>query len=161
MELRVRGKALVKRLTALALAAGLLALMLSAARAEADRDEVAPYLGVWEGEGATVTIRYDEEQDAATCRIAREADGSIAVWEYAVGWYDCQTDALMCAGCTRYTQSVDLEALETVQDDWSMDDMECAWFSLSEDGERLTGADIAGMDEPLELRRQDENNAER
>ena len=69
------------------------------------------------------------------------------------------TLALICAGCTRYTERVDLEALETLQDDWSMDDMECAWFSLSEDGERLTGTDIAGMDEPLELRRQDEDNA--
>ena len=155
----VREKAPIKRLATLALVVWLLALIAPAALAEADRDEFAPFLGVWECEGTTVTIRYDEEQDAAACRIAREADGSIEVWEYAIGWYDSQTDALICAGCTRYTERVDLEALETLQDDWSMDDMECAWFSLSEDGERLTGTDIAGMDEPLELRRQDEDNA--
>lgn len=88
------------------------------------------------------------------CRVVREADGSIAVCEYAIGWYDSRMDALICAGCTRYTERVDLEALEAVQDDWSVDDMECARFSLSENGERLIGTDIAGMDEPLELRRQ-------
>ena len=136
------------------------ALTLPAALAEADRDAVAPFLGVWECEDTTVTIRYDEEQDDVTCRVAREADGSIAVWEYSVGWYDSRMDALMCAGCTRYTESVDLEALQTVQDDWSMDDMEFAWFSFSEDGERLIGTDIAGMDEPLQLRRQNGNHAE-
>ena len=157
----MRKKAPLKRLAgALALVVWLSALTMPAALAEADRNAFTPYLGVWECEGATVTIRYNEEQDSAACRIAREADGSIAVWEYAVGWYDSRTDTLICAGCTRYTERVDPEMLEAVQDDWSMDDMECAWFSLSEDGERLIGTDIAGMDEPLRLRRQDGNNAE-
>lgn len=151
-----------RRIAALAAAViCLLAIIAPMATAEALPDDIAPFLDEWECGDVTAALRYDAAEDAVVCRIARDAEGGTQVWEYGAGWYDGQMGALVCAGCVRYTQRVDIETRRLVEDDWSMDDMECAWFTLSEDGGRLTGVDIAGMDAPLELRRRIKDDTER
>ncbi|MDO4865210.1 MAG: hypothetical protein Q4C10_01545 [Clostridia bacterium] len=138
-------------LTALLVAA--VCLMAAAAAAVADEDMAGRFIGSWDNDDFIVEFSCDEERDFIVCRMARDDGDTIAMWEYDSCWYDEEKSALFCVNCTRWREGYDPETLETVETDWSLDDMEWALFSLSEDGERLFGADIAGLDGTLELSR--------
>ena len=84
--------------------------------------------------------------------MARD-DDAIAMWEYGSCWYDGQEAALFCVNCARWREGYDPDTMETVETDWSLDDMEWALFSFSEDGGTLFGIDILGLDYTLELSR--------
>ena len=70
-----------------------------------------------------------------------------------MGWYDAGEDALMCLCLERYREHLNEATGEYEEIDWSLNDMEYAVFTLSEDGKTLTASDIEGIDGVLVLHR--------
>jgi len=109
------------------------------------------YAGGWTDGETDAYFNYDRD-DGMTCRITRDIGEDTLVWEYYGSMYDEEAQALVCMNCERYREHIDMDAMEVLQEDWSLSDLCFAEFKLSEDGKTMTCTDIAGLDEPLVLR---------
>ena len=116
----------------------------------AERGILDRYAGGWTDGETSAYFRYDV--DDFICRITRDDGEDTLVWEFDGGWYDEEAQALVFMNCERYREHIDMEALELVEEDWSLIGLAFAEFKLSEDGKTVTCTNIAGIDQPLILR---------
>ena len=130
----------------LVLAACLAAGALAEARREASVDG---YLGEWVGDGYRMYVRV--ENDEIFARLTEAEDDWV--WEFDSCLFDGEDGILYGMNYVRYREYIDWDKMELVQEDWALGDLGFTSFTLSEDGEALTAADVPGVDEPFELRR--------
>ena len=129
--------------------------MASNAFAEPGADAVGCYLGTWTSGKYTLVCGIAETGDIAR-RLTRDDGAETAVWEYGMCLYDEELEAMVCAGCTRYRESIDFESKQTVQTDWSFDDLSPTSFALSDDIHTLITSDVPGIDGELTFLRHED-----
>lgn len=144
----------MRRLIILFVAMLALACLIPGAWAETpEATAIHRFLGGWQHEDYSLYIRL--EDDELICVLSRydEASDDTAYWEYTPFLYQAEDDSLCCPTCVHYRERIDFETYETIQEDWSLIELESTRLAFGDDEDTLVGSEIHGIDAPVVFRR--------
>ena len=107
------------------------------------------FLGGWVNDEYSMYMRL--EDDEIWCRMTKT--DSDDVWELSGFDYEASEERLCCMNCIHYREFIDWDALELVEEDWSLTGLVFGYLVLEDDGDALSVCNIPYIDGTLELQK--------